>query len=262
MLRVSSGVSPLWPSPPAAGLPLMSSSRIPGTMITACGRLPFSNIGKFQGFRSVDEQAAAKAALVLNDPVAAAVPADQEQRGSRTTRRGRFVHDTSPLVADTVPLVDQAKLSQHTAWPASGVDLRHRGHAGRRVSGGRARLQERRSELPAEGFRDWPPRRHRVRAATAAASKASSAIRHPRTRSGEASIAAARTATKRKRCISPGAGFDQPIDLELSRRSRMRRSGRTLPRSRRTSVPASTPARDEAPLPACQGTARVLDRTT
>jgi hypothetical protein len=34
--------------------------------------------GKFQGFRSVDEQAAAKADLVLNDPVAAAVPADQE----------------------------------------------------------------------------------------------------------------------------------------------------------------------------------------
>jgi hypothetical protein len=35
--------------------------------------------------------------LILNHPVAAAVPADQEQRGSRATRRGRFVHDTSLL---------------------------------------------------------------------------------------------------------------------------------------------------------------------
>ena len=31
----------------AVGLPLNSSSRIPGTMITACGRLPVSNIANF-----------------------------------------------------------------------------------------------------------------------------------------------------------------------------------------------------------------------
>ena len=72
-------------------------------------------------FRAIDEETTAKMLLVLNNPVAAAVPADQEQRGSRTTRRGRFVHDTSLLVADTVPPVDQVKLSQHMACPARGV---------------------------------------------------------------------------------------------------------------------------------------------
>ena len=53
--------------------------------------------GKFHRFGAVDEQAAAKAFLIPNDPVASAVPADQEQRGSGATRRGRFVYDTSPL---------------------------------------------------------------------------------------------------------------------------------------------------------------------
>src|SRR4051812_42140679 len=53
---------------------------------------------KFQGLRPIHEQAAAEAVLILNHPVAAAVPADQEHRRFRATRRGRFVHDTSPLV--------------------------------------------------------------------------------------------------------------------------------------------------------------------
>jgi hypothetical protein len=47
------------------GLPFRSSSKIPGTMITACGRLPVSNIANF----TIDEQAAAGAALVLDHPV-------------------------------------------------------------------------------------------------------------------------------------------------------------------------------------------------
>src|SRR5262245_49143731 len=55
--------------------------------------------GEFQGFGAVDEQATAKASLILNDPLAAAVLADQEERGVGTTRRGRFAfdHDTSPF---------------------------------------------------------------------------------------------------------------------------------------------------------------------
>src|SRR5262249_56566925 len=55
--------------------------------------------GEFQGFGAVDEQATAKAFLILNDPVAATVLADQEERGAGATRRGRFAfdHDTSPF---------------------------------------------------------------------------------------------------------------------------------------------------------------------
>src|SRR5262245_42841328 len=53
---------------------------------------------EFHRFSAVHEQAAAKAALVLDDPVAAAVPADPE--GLRATSRGRFtfiIHGTSPF---------------------------------------------------------------------------------------------------------------------------------------------------------------------
>jgi len=59
---------------------------------------------EFQRFGAVHEQATAKAALILDDPVAAAVPADPE--GLRATRRGRFtfitfitfiIHGTSPF---------------------------------------------------------------------------------------------------------------------------------------------------------------------
>jgi hypothetical protein len=48
-------------------------------------------------FRAIDEEAATKVLLVLNDPVAAAVLADKEELRSR---RGRFwlAHDTSPLM--------------------------------------------------------------------------------------------------------------------------------------------------------------------
>src|SRR5712692_11125917 len=54
---------------------------------------------KFHCFSAVDEQAATKTSLILDHPVAAAVFANQEERGLRTTRRGRFtfVHGTSPL---------------------------------------------------------------------------------------------------------------------------------------------------------------------
>src|SRR5215510_9061030 len=51
---------------------------------------------EFHSFGAVNEQATTKAALILDDPVAAAVPADPEQ-GLRATCRGRFtflVHGT------------------------------------------------------------------------------------------------------------------------------------------------------------------------
>src|SRR6516225_35384 len=53
---------------------------------------------EFHCFGAVHEQATAKASLILDDPVAAAVLADAEQ-GLRTARRGRFtfIHDTSPF---------------------------------------------------------------------------------------------------------------------------------------------------------------------
>jgi hypothetical protein len=66
-------------------------------MITALRAVAVLEHGKFHGLGAVDEQATAKAFLIPNDPVASAVPADQEQRGTRTMRRGRFVHDMSPL---------------------------------------------------------------------------------------------------------------------------------------------------------------------
>jgi hypothetical protein len=50
-------------------------------------------------FRPVDEQAAAKVLLVLNDPVSAAVLTNKEDvRSLARCRRGRFqlAHDTSP----------------------------------------------------------------------------------------------------------------------------------------------------------------------
>jgi hypothetical protein len=52
-----------------------------------------------QRLRTVDEQAAAKMLLVLNNPVAAVVPTDKEEAMSQAGyRRGRFrlAHDTSP----------------------------------------------------------------------------------------------------------------------------------------------------------------------
>jgi hypothetical protein len=48
---------------------------------------------------AVHEQAAAKSALILDDPVAATVPADAKQ-GLRTIRRGRLtfiIHGNSPF---------------------------------------------------------------------------------------------------------------------------------------------------------------------
>jgi len=52
---------------------------------------------EFHRFGAVHKQATAKAALILHDPIAAAIPADPEQL--RTTRRGRFaiLHDISPF---------------------------------------------------------------------------------------------------------------------------------------------------------------------
>src|SRR5262249_56433653 len=53
---------------------------------------------EFHRFGAVHEQATTKAALILDDPVAAAVPADSEQ-GFRTAGRGRltFAHGNSPF---------------------------------------------------------------------------------------------------------------------------------------------------------------------
>src|SRR5262245_55461919 len=53
---------------------------------------------EFHRFGTVHEHAPAKTALILDDPVAAAVPADPE--GLRATCRGRFaviIHGTSPF---------------------------------------------------------------------------------------------------------------------------------------------------------------------
>ena len=65
--------------------------------------------------------------------------------------------------------------------------------------------------MPAEGFRDWPPRRHQAQLEAVVALKGNNAIHRPHTRSCEASIAAApvraRPARRRSR-----RGFDQPID--------------------------------------------------
>jgi hypothetical protein len=68
--------------------------------------VPVLEHGVFESFGTVDEQATVEAVLVLDDPVATPVLADQEERGAwriwitRATRRGRFAfaHDTSPLV--------------------------------------------------------------------------------------------------------------------------------------------------------------------
>jgi hypothetical protein len=54
---------------------------------------------EFEGFGEIDKKSAAAALIVLDDPIAAAVFADQELRQSGTRlRRGRFrmFHDTSP----------------------------------------------------------------------------------------------------------------------------------------------------------------------
>src|ERR1700756_3801579 len=55
---------------------------------------------EFHRLGTVHEHAAAKTALILHDPVAAAVPAHTEQ-GLGTRRRGRFtfiIHGTSPAL--------------------------------------------------------------------------------------------------------------------------------------------------------------------
>src|SRR5438132_370307 len=60
--------------------------------------IPVLEHREFHRLGPVHEHAAAKAALILDDPVAAAVPADPEQ-GLRATCRGRFtfiIHGTSP----------------------------------------------------------------------------------------------------------------------------------------------------------------------
>src|SRR5262245_7856897 len=53
---------------------------------------------EFHGFGAAHEQAAAKAGLILDDPLAAPVLADPEQRGC-TPRKGRFslIHGTYPF---------------------------------------------------------------------------------------------------------------------------------------------------------------------
>jgi hypothetical protein len=70
---------------------------------------------KFQRFGAVDEKAAAEAVLILDDPVAAAVPADAKQtRGEDEREEGGS--ETMTLVLEMA----QAKLSQHSASPSMG----------------------------------------------------------------------------------------------------------------------------------------------
>jgi hypothetical protein len=54
---------------------------------------------KFQSFGAIDEDPAPKAALITDNPMPMAVPADKVVLGTRRFRRGRFtvVHDTSPF---------------------------------------------------------------------------------------------------------------------------------------------------------------------
>src|SRR5215469_1978299 len=61
--------------------------------------IPVLEHREFHRLGTVHEHAAAKTALILDDPVAAAVPADPEQ-GLGTSRRGRFtfiIHGTFPF---------------------------------------------------------------------------------------------------------------------------------------------------------------------
>src|SRR5437016_928312 len=65
--------------------------------------IPVLEHREFHRLGAVHEHAAAKTALILDDPVAAAVPADTEQ-GLGTSRRGRFtfiVHGTFPSIIES-----------------------------------------------------------------------------------------------------------------------------------------------------------------
>ena len=144
----------------------------------------------------------------------------------------------------------------------AGVDWRHPGRtalAPARIATG---VQERNQNCQRKGCRDCPPRPHRAQSATAAVSRASNATRHPRTGPDEASIAAARARSRqvRRRRQAP-ASISRPIPRVAALFMRSEATAR-LRHHLGHRVPASGPARDEAPLPACRGTAHVSDRTT
>jgi hypothetical protein len=81
---------------------------------------------KFYGFGAVDKEASAKTLLILNDPVAAAVLADEEERQFRVTRRGWFPFDHDILlwfrlgntIGSSSPLRDEIATAEQ--WLALG----------------------------------------------------------------------------------------------------------------------------------------------
>ncbi len=66
------------------GLRLISSSKTPGTIMTACGRFPFSNIANLSASARLTKSPPQRALTVLDDPIAPAVFSDQEERNSRS----------------------------------------------------------------------------------------------------------------------------------------------------------------------------------
>ena len=111
------------------GLALMSSSRTSGTIITACGRWPFSNMAYFSASARSTKRPPRRSTLILDDPVAVTVSADQEQRGFRRTRRGRFmlVHDTFLSNGSWVKSADDWEIvvvfRRHVVAPAKQLSL-------------------------------------------------------------------------------------------------------------------------------------------
>ena len=85
--------------------------------------------GVFQRFSTVDKETAAPVTLILDDPVAVTVSADQEQRGFRRTRRGRFmlVHDTFLSNGSWVKSADDWEIvvvfRRHVVAPAKQLSL-------------------------------------------------------------------------------------------------------------------------------------------
>jgi hypothetical protein len=69
--------------------------------------VPILEHRKLQGFSAVDKEATMKPALILHDPIAVAILANQEERRFRSAQRGRlaFVHGTCPLLVITEALL-------------------------------------------------------------------------------------------------------------------------------------------------------------
>jgi len=83
---------------PIAGLPAHVELKKAGHHDHCLRSIPVFEHREFYRFGAAHEQAAAKAGLILDDPLAAPVLADPEQRVC-TPRRGRFslIHGTYPF---------------------------------------------------------------------------------------------------------------------------------------------------------------------